>query len=175
VKGLTMLASMLPLLVGCAESVDAETDAGADVGPRVPADLGELSGRGCAAGTVNLRSIEEIESFRPFCAVETLECVRGCEGGAPCEMACVEADPTPSPVIVGEVSGCASCFIVQRNACLTAACPGALAQLTCCIEDYPACGYDRGCSPCGDRWDVFEACRASADCLPLQEWCFEAP
>ena len=74
-----------------------------------------------------------------------------------------------------ELSGCASCFAFQRNACITAACPTESAELTCCIENHPECGTDRGCIACGDRWDAFTACRAGAECSSFQEWCFVAP
>lgn len=168
-----MVALLLPLLSGCPSSAKGEADARV----RMPADLGDISGRGCATGTVDLRTLEGVDTLLPFCATESLECVQACAGDGDCEQGCIDADETRSWSLAWrlDLTGCASCFAIQRNACLTATCPEASKELTCCIEAHPECASDRGCSPCGDRWDAFEACRATAECLPFQEWCFTEP
>jgi len=168
-----MALVLLPLATACPETVEGTTDARV----RMPADLGDISGRGCATGTVDLRTIEGVDTFLPFCAAESFDCVLACMGDRACEAACVEADETRSISLAPrlELSGCVSCFAIQRNACVTASCPEVSAQLTCCIEAHPECASDRGCSACGDRWDAFEACRATADCLLFQQWCFTEP
>ncbi len=157
------------LLWGCAESIEP----GPDGHVRMPADLGDISERACATGTDDLRTLG-FEGWIPFCTLETRDCVDGCAADRGCESACVDADPTPS-IFPSDRSGCAVCFGLQTNACLTGLCPDVVAQLTCCIADHPECATDRDCSPCGDRWDAFDGCLAASDCRELQDFCFLQP
>lgn len=167
--GRSSLAIVLTLVASCAES----NESGSDARVRMPADLGDISERGCATGTDDLRTLG-FEGFIPFCSLETRDCVDGCAGDRICESGCVDADPTRS-IFPSERSGCAMCFGLQRNACLTELCPDVVAELTCCIDDYAECASDHGCSPCGDRWDAFDACLAASECRELQDFCFVQP